>query len=121
MGARVVEDDEQRGDGADPLETREEALLAPALVRPDHLVPLPVMVSRFWRVHGVARQGRRERQYAGILARLRTQHGGAGRRQKRTDYCWEGHYAAEMSGSLIETYLLNSRCTACWAISSPAR
>jgi hypothetical protein len=55
------------------------------------IVPLSVMVSRFWRVHGAARQGRRERQYAVILLRLRTPHSGAGRRQKCPDYCWEGH------------------------------
>src|SRR6476659_6171856 len=51
------------------------------------------MVSRFWRVPGAGRQGRRERQYAGILARLRTPPGGSGRRQKCPDYCWTGHLA----------------------------
>jgi hypothetical protein len=49
-----------------------------------------VMVSRFWRVHGVARQGRRERQYPVILARQRTRHGGVVRRQNRPDFRWEG-------------------------------
>src|SRR5262245_63780929 len=53
------------------------------------------MVPRFWRVTGTTRQGRRERQYAGILARLRTPHGGSGRRQKCSDYCWKGHYPSE--------------------------
>ena len=39
---------------------------------------------------GAVRQGRRERQYADILARLRTPHDGSGRRQKCSDYCWKG-------------------------------
>src|SRR5439155_17806850 len=58
------------------------------------LVPLPVMVSRFWRVHGVVGQGRRERPYQQIRARLRTPPGGTGRRQKCPDYRWEGHYSS---------------------------
>src|ERR1041384_4330655 len=49
------------------------------------------MVSRFWRQHEVARQGRREVRYAGIAGRLRTPHGGLVLRQKCTDYCREGH------------------------------
>src|SRR5438552_13816045 len=48
------------------------------------------MVSRLWRAQGVARQGRRERQYADILARPRTQPGGAGCRQKCPDYAGRG-------------------------------
>src|SRR4051794_38025204 len=51
----------------------------------------PVMVSRFWRVHGAGRQGRRERQYVDILARLRTPPGGSRRRQKCPDYCRMRH------------------------------
>jgi hypothetical protein len=54
-------------------------------------VALPVIVSCFWRVTRVARQGRRERQYDDILVRLRTPHGGPGHRQKYPDYRREGH------------------------------
>src|SRR5205085_10900719 len=50
------------------------------------------MVSRFWRLHDVARQGRREARYAGISGRPRTQRGGVVLRQKRPDYCRKEHY-----------------------------
>jgi hypothetical protein len=46
------------------------------------LVPLSVMVSHFWRLHEVARQGHREARYAVISGRLSTQHGGVVLRQK---------------------------------------
>src|SRR6266508_1402303 len=52
------------------------------------------MVSRFWRQHEVARQGRREARYAGISGRPRTPHGGVVLRQKRTVYCRKGHLNA---------------------------
>ena len=54
------------------------------------------MVSRFWRQHGVARQGRREARYAGISGRPRTPHGGLVLRQKRTDYCRVGHLVHDL-------------------------
>src|SRR4051812_41211021 len=55
------------------------------------LVPRPVMVSRFWRQHEVARQGRREARYGVISGRPRTPHGGLVLRQKRTVYCRMRH------------------------------
>src|SRR2546425_5269443 len=75
--------------------------------RSSTLVPLPVMVSRFWRVRGVARQGRREPAYQQIRGRPRTPHGGAGRRQKRTDYCWEGHLTSVEPPHVGEVPLLD--------------
>src|SRR6266571_9558750 len=58
------------------------------------LVPLPIMISRFWRLHEVARQGRREARYEDISGRLRTPHGGLVLRHKCPDHCRERHHHA---------------------------
>src|SRR6266536_5892664 len=59
-------------------------------------MPLPVMVSRFRRQDEAVRQGRREARYGLIPGRLRTPHCGLVFRQKRTDYCREGHLVTEV-------------------------
>src|SRR5919204_1173547 len=54
------------GERAVTVDGGEEVAEAEARRAVHRLVRLPVMVSHFWRVDGVARQGRREREYGVI-------------------------------------------------------